>query len=145
MSEKLRDSIQQITDELLDHIVPQEQMDLINDFAFPLPITVICELLGIPAENRQQFRAWSNAFFDRNVSFQGDTEEPAEIGEFVCYLKALIIEKRERPDDRLVSQLVRVEEAGDNLSENELIAMIWLLLVAGHETTVNLIGNGTLE
>jgi len=145
MSKQLRDSIQQITDELLDHVQPQGQMDLINDFAFPLPITVICELLGIPVENRQKFRAWSNAFFDRNVSFQGDTEEPAEIGEFVRYLKALISEKREWPDDRLVSQLVRVEEAGDKLSENELVAMIWLLLVAGYETTVNLIGNGTLE
>ncbi|HET8845157.1 MAG TPA: cytochrome P450 [Ktedonobacteraceae bacterium] len=145
MSEQLRGSIQQITDELLDHVLPLGQMDLINDFAFPLPITVICELLGVPHENRQKVRAWSSAFFDQGVSTQGDSEEPAELVEFVRYLKALIIEKRERPDDRLVSQLVHVEEAGDKLSENELIAMIWLLLVAGHETTVNLIGNGTLE
>jgi len=110
MSEQLRNSIQQITDDLLDRVQMQGQMDLITDFAFPLPLTVICDLLGIPGDHRQQFRAWSNAFFDRDVSFQGDSEEPAEIGAFVRYLKTLIIEKRERPDDRLVSQLVRAGE-----------------------------------
>jgi len=145
MSEQLRNSIQQITDELLDSVQPQGQMDLINDFAFPLPITVICELLGVPADHRHKFRVWSNAFFDRDVSPQVATEEPAEMGEFVHYLQALVAEKRKWSDDRLISQLVHVEEAGDTLSEHELVAMIWLLLVAGHETTVNLIGNGTLE
>ncbi len=145
MIEQLRPRVQQITDELLDQVQSQGQMDLISDFAFPLPITVICEMLGVPVEDRQKFRVWSNAFVDRSGLFQEDTEELPELGEFVHYLQALIKEKRERPDDRLVSQLVRVEEAGDKLSENELISMIFLLLVAGHETTVNLIGNGVLE
>jgi cytochrome P450 len=145
MIEQWRLRIQHITDELLDQVQSQGQMDLISDFAFPLPITVICEMLGVPVEDRLKFRLWSNAFLDRSGLFQADSEELPEQGEFVRYLQALIKEKRERPDDRLVSQLVRVEETGDKLSEHELISMIWLLLVAGHETTVNLIGNGVVE
>ena len=145
MIEQLRPRIQHITDELLDQVQSQGQMDLIGNFAFPLPITVICEMLGVPVEDRLKVRVWSNAFLDRSGLLQADTEELPELGEFVRYLQALMKEKRERPDDRLVSQLVRLEEAGDKLSENELISMIWLLLVAGHETTVNLIGNGVFE
>ena len=145
MIEQWRPRIQHITDELLDQVQAQGQMDLISDFAFPLPITVICEMLGVPVEDRLKFHVWSTAFLDRSGLFQADAEEPPELGEFVRYLQALMQEKRERPDDRLVSQLVRVEEAGDTLAEHELCSMIFLLLVAGHETTVNLIGNGVLE
>jgi cytochrome P450 len=144
MIEQMRPRIQQIADELLDQVQERGQMDLIADFAFPLPITVICELLGVPVEDRQKFRAWSNALLDRSGILIANTEPPAELGEFAHYLQALVAEKRERPDDRLVSQLVGVEESGDKLAENELISMIWLLLIAGHETTVNLIGNGVL-
>ena len=145
MIEQLSPRIQDITDELLDRVQSQGQMDLISNFAFPLPITVISEMLGVPVEDRQKLRTWSSAFLDRSGLFQPDAEEPPEVGEFVHYLQALIKEKRERPDDHLVSQLVSIEEAGDKLSENELISMIFLLLIAGHETTVNLIGNGVLE
>lgn len=145
MIEQLRPRIQHITDELLDQVQAQGQMDLISDFAFPLPITVICEMLGIPVEDRLKFREWSKAFLDRSGLFQAETAQLPDLLEFAQYLLALIAEKRERPDDRLVSQLVRVEEAGDTLSEQELLSMIFLLLVAGHETTVNLIGNGVLE
>jgi len=145
MIELLRGRIQDIADELLDQMQSQGQMDLINDFAFPLPITVICELLGVPVEDQQNFRLWSNAFLNRSGMFQAYNEEMPELKAFVSYLQALIKEKRERPDDRLVSQLVSIEEAGDKLSEHELISMLFLLLVAGHETTVNLIGNGVLE
>jgi cytochrome P450 PksS len=120
-------------------------MDLIGDFAFQLPITVICEMLGVSLEDRQKVRRWSNAFLDRTGLFQEGPEELPLLVEFVQYLQALVQEKQKRPDDRLISQLVRVEESGDVLSENELISMIFLLLVAGHETTVNLIGNGVLE
>jgi cytochrome P450 len=144
MIEQLRPRISQITDSLLDQVQSQGQMDLISDFAFQLPVTVICEMLGIPIEDRLKFRAWSSTFLDRSGLLQGEAEEPREMGEFVRYLRALIKEKRERPDDRLTSQLVRLEEAGDVLSEQELISMIFLLLVAGHETTVNLIGNGVV-
>src|SRR5581483_5846499 len=99
MIEQLRPRIQQITDELLDQVQAQGQMDLISDFAFPLPITVICEMLGVPAEDRQKFRVWSNAFLDRSGLLQANSEELPELGDFVRYLQALIKEKRERPDD----------------------------------------------
>jgi cytochrome P450 len=145
MIEQMRPRIQQIADELVDQVQMRGQMDLIADFAFPLPITVICELLGVPVEDRHKFRVWSNALLDQSGLLLANTEAPAALGEFARYLQALVVEKRERPDDRLVSQLVGVEEAGDRLAENELVSMIWLLLVAGHETTVNLIGNGVLE
>ena len=120
-------------------------MDLIDDYAFPLPITVIAKLLGVPAEDRKKFREWSNA------AFSGDTTQEyvektllPHMQAFTDYLRAMFEEKRENPKDDLVSALVRAERAGDRLSEDELLGMVFLLLVAGHETTVNLIGNGTL-
>src|SRR5690349_11227161 len=79
MIEQLRPRIQQIADELLDQVQSQGQMDLISDFAFPLPITVICEMLGVPVEDRQKFRVWSNAFLDRSGLFQANTEELPEL------------------------------------------------------------------
>jgi cytochrome P450 len=142
MIEGLRDRIQQITDDLLDQVEERGEMNLIDDFAFPLPVTVICEMLGIPVEDRKKFREWSNAILDQTGPFEERQEREAE--EFAAYLRRLVAIKNEHPDDRLVSQLVRVEEGGDRLSENELISMIFLLIVAGHETTVNLIASGTL-
>jgi cytochrome P450 len=120
-------------------------MDLIDDYAFPLPITVIAELLGVPAEDRDRFREWSNA------AVSGDTTQEyiekvllPHMQAFTDYLRAMFDEKRKNPKDGLISALVQAEEAGDKLSEDELMAMVFLLLVAGHETTVNLIGNGSL-
>jgi cytochrome P450 len=144
MIEGLRNRIQQITDDLLDQVQERGEMNLINDFAFPLPVTVICEMLGIPAEDRQQFRKWSNAILDQSGPFDANRQAPPEVEEFTDYVRRLIATKSEHPDDGLVSQLVQVEEGGDRLSENELISMIFLLIVAGHETTVNLIASGTL-
>ena len=120
-------------------------MDLIDDYAFPLPITVIAELLGVPAEDRNNFREWSDAAVSGNAS-QEYMEEILipHMQAFTDYLRALFEEKRANPKDDLVSALVRAEEAGDRLSEDELLGMVFLLLVAGHETTVNLIGNGVL-
>jgi cytochrome P450 len=143
MIEGLRNRIQQITDDLLDQVQGRGKMDLINDFAFLLPVTVICETLGIPLEDQKQFRIWSSAILDEPAPFQEAQPIPAA-EEFTSYLRRLIATKRERPDDGLVSQLVRVEEDGDKLSEDELIAMIFLLIIAGHETTVNLIASGAL-
>jgi cytochrome P450 len=144
MIEGLRNRIQQITDDLLDQVQERGEMNLIDDFAFLLPVTVICEMLGIPTEDRRQFRQWSNAILDQSRPFRPDNQAPPEAEEFTAYLRRLIATKSEHPDDGLVSQLVRVEEDGDTLSENELISMIFLLIVAGHETTVNLIASGTL-
>lgn len=143
MIEQLRPRIQQITDELLDAVQEQGQMDLIADFAFPLPITVISDMLGIPVTQRQQFRAWTQTIVQSQVPGKGEAGRAAE-EEFVEYIKTLIAYKKQHPDNTLTSGLVLAEDSGDKLSENELIAMIFLLITAGHETTVNLIGNGML-
>lgn len=144
MIEQLRPRVQQITDELLDAVQERGEMDLIADFAFPLPIIVILELLGVPAADRQQFRDWVQAITltpdgPEKVAASASAEEA-----FFYYIKRLLAEKREHQSLDLISSLVQVEENGDTLSEIELISMIWLLIVAGHETTVGLIGAGTL-
>jgi cytochrome P450 len=143
--ERLRPRVQAISDGLLDAVQDRGEMDLIDDYAFPLPITVIAELLGVPAEDRNNFREWSDAAVSGNAS-QEYMEEILipHMQAFTDYLRALFEEKRANPGDDLVSGLVRAEEAGDRLSEDELLGMVFLLLVAGHETTVNLIGNGVL-
>jgi cytochrome P450 len=143
--ERMRPRVQAIADELLDAVQDKGKMDLIDDYAFPLPITVIAELLGVSAEDRNKFREWSNA------AVSGDTTKEymekillPHMQAFTDYLRAMFEEKRKNPKDDLISALVQAEEAGDKLSEDELLAMVFLLLVAGHETTVNLIGNGML-
>jgi len=148
--ERLRPRVQQIADKLLDSVQHQGEagkMDLIDDYAFPLPIIVITELLGVPSKDGAKFRAWSNAVV--GVEVAGDCElfpEPrrAALTNFAAYLRSLFEEKRANPKDDLVSALLLAEEEGDTLSEGELVAMVFLLLIAGHETTVNLIGNGVL-
>jgi cytochrome P450 len=142
--ERMRPRIQSIADELLDAVEGRGEMDLIDDYAFPLPIIVIAELLGVPAADRNKFREWSD------IAVSGDmTQEYVErmlpaMEAFVGYLRVMFEEKRENPGENLFSKLVGAEEAGDTLTEDELLAMAFLLLVAGHETTVNLIGNGIL-
>jgi cytochrome P450 len=143
--ERMRPRVQAIADALLDAMQDRHEMDLVDDYAFPLPITVIAELLGVSTEDRDKFREWSDA------AVSGDTTQEyvetillPHMQAFISYLRAMFEEKRENPKDDLVSALVRAEEAGDKLSEDELLAMVFLLLVAGHETTVNLIGNGML-
>jgi cytochrome P450 PksS len=139
MIEQMRGRIQQITDELLDAVQGWGTMDLITDFAYPLPITVISEMLGIPITDRQQFRIWTQALVNRQ-----EEAPQVSIETFISYIKTLVDEKRVHPGNDLTSKLVQAEEQGDQLNEHELISMIFLLIVAGHETTVNLLGNGTL-
>ncbi len=143
MIEQLRPRIEQVADELLHAVQARGTMDLIADFAFPLPITVICELLGVPIEDRQQFRIWSQAIVAGPMGAQPE-QALAALEAFIQYIKNLLADKRIHPGNDLTSGLVQVEEQGDRLSEEELISMIWLLIIAGHETTVNLIGNGML-
>jgi cytochrome P450 len=148
--ERLRPHIQQIVDGLLARVESQGSMDLIEEFAYPIPVIVICELLGVPVEDHQQFKAWSldiarglDAIMlpvDSEVTRRSGTARQALLG----YFRGLIAERRVLPRDDLLSGLIAAEEAGDRLSEDELLATCILLLVAGHETTVNLIGNGTL-
>ncbi len=144
MVEQWRGRIQTITDELLDAVQEKGQMDLINDLAFPLPMTVITEMLGVPDSDRTKFRAWSNAVIDASGNPEAFVNIREGIQEFDAYLIQLINEKRTHTGDDLLSKLIQVESAGDKLSEGELVSMVFLLLVAGHETTVNLIGNGIL-
>jgi cytochrome P450 len=137
--EALRPRIEQITDDLLDAMAGREQVDLIDALAFPLPIQVICELLGIPLADQDSFRKWSN------ILVGGQTlrdQLPAAMTALVTYVRELIAERRQRPGDDLLSGLIAVHDKQDRLSENELSSMVFLLLIAGHETTVNLIGNG---
>ena len=145
MIEQLRPRIQRITDDLLDAVQGQRQMDLVADFAYPLPITVISEMLGIPVEDRARFRAWTQEMLIA-FSTPGQEKQAIAAGDtFIAYIKDLLTKKREQPGADLISDLLLVEEQGDRLSEDELISTVWLLIVAGHETTVNLLSNGTLS
>ncbi|WP_203723691.1 cytochrome P450 family protein [Actinoplanes teichomyceticus] len=132
----LRPRIEQITDRLLDGLTGALEVDLIDALAFPLPFEVICELLGIPVEERRSFRGWSNTIILGDL---GSTDLAEAVRELSAYLRGLFARKRARPTDDLLGALLAVD--GDRLDMDELISMSVLLLVAGHETTVNLIGN----
>lgn len=139
--ESLAPRIQQITDGLLDAMEanPERRADLVDAFAFPLPMTVICELLGVPELDREAFRGWSNEIVARTSS----EAEASAYEEVPRYLTELIDAKRAAPGDDLLSAMIHaVDEGGDRLSPDELIGMCVLILIAGHETTVNMIGNG---
>jgi len=148
--EVLRPRVQAIVDELLDRVRDQGSMDLIEDFAYPLPVIVICEMLGVPLADRDRFKTWGldiarglDAIWlppDSEVAVRSAASRRA-IAE---YFRELIAERRTEPRGDLLSGLIAAEEAGDHLSVEELLATCILLLIAGHETTVNLIGNGTL-
>ena len=141
----LRPRVEAITSSLLDALEPRlaagETVDLLDTFAFPLPVTVICELLGIPAADHGEFRDWSHAV----LSDVGDPGALRAAGvAMFTYFTALVAAKRAEPGDDLVSALTGARDSGDSLDERELIAMLFLLLIAGHETTTNLIASGTL-
>jgi cytochrome P450 family 107 subfamily K polypeptide 1 len=149
--EALRPRIQAIAEELLDaaehaaaarmETAPNRMIELIDAFAYPLPMTVISELLGVPMEDRAQVRTWSEAL----IESQAPTEEMRSVlVDFTTYLRQLFEQKRRQPADDLTSQLVHAEEEGDKLDDEELLSMVFILIVAGHVTTVNLIGNAVL-
>ncbi len=145
--ERLRPRIVTLVDALLARAADAGSMDLIADFAYPLPVAVICEMLGIPEADRAEFHRWSG---DATRLLDPITDpEVLERGLvagawFVQYFAAFFERRRREPADDLVSELLAVEEAGDRLSLGELTSTCVLLLLAGHETTANLIGNGTL-
>ena len=140
----MHDRVQRIADELLDNVQAQGAMDLIDEYAFPLPIVVIAEMLGIPAADRDRFRAWSDAFVTPALTEAEWRQAERLLNEFTDYLGEIFAARRKEPRNDLITALIQAEEAGDQLSEEELYSMVVLLIVAGHETTVNLIGNGTL-
>jgi pimeloyl-[acyl-carrier protein] synthase len=145
MVEKLRPTISELADYLIDDMKGNTDHELIRDFSYLLPVFVITELLGIPKEDRHLFRKWGDAFisfidFNKTLS---DLELVADdITEASNYIRDLIAERRKNPKEDLISGLIVAEEAGDKLNLEELVATCMLLLIAGHETTVNLITNG---
>jgi cytochrome P450 PksS len=153
--EQMRPRIERLADELLDAALEHAgasktqrralgSIDVIRDYALPLPTTIIAEMLGVPVADRRRFHQWSSAIVAAGSSTWGLVKAVPNVLAIMRYIRKIIKGRRANPQDDLVSALVRAEEAGDTLSEEESVAMVFLLLVAGHETTVNLIGNGLL-
>ena len=147
--EGLRPRIQEVVDGLLDGAEDRRGMDVIEEFAYPIPVIVICEMLGVPVEDHERFRGWSLDLargLDASLMGQADLAHRAVESQRALseYFRGLIAQRRVAPRSDLLSLMIAAEEAGDRLSETELLATCILLLVAGHETTVNLLGNGIL-
>lgn len=144
--EQMGEDIQEVTDALLEKAAQGAQIDLIRDFAFPLPLTVMEDLLGIPTEDRPGFAPWAKRIAKAAASISITDQLLALHGAsyFRTYLRALIDRRRDQPGDDLITALIRAEEEGDKLSQDEVLSMILLLLIAGYETTVHLISNGVL-
>lgn len=144
MITEMRGRIQEITDELLEKIAGKDHVNLIDDFAFPLPIIVICEILGILAEDRDKFRLWSNSLIEGSGGeHAGDIF--LHMQQFTQYLGERLAKVRANLGQDLISQLILAEDEGEKLTEKELYGVVSLLIIAGHETTVNLIGNTVLS
>ncbi|MGX7596768.1 cytochrome P450 family protein [Planococcus plakortidis] len=143
MIDGMKGRIQEIADGLLDGFAGKSRVNLIDEFAFPLPIIVICEILGVPSQDRDKFRMWSNSLIE-GTSGEAGVSVYEHMNEFIRYLGEWFEKVREQPGDDLISRLIEAEEAGDRLSEKELYGLVSLLIIAGHETTVNLIGNTVL-
>lgn len=141
--ERLRERMQVLADELLDVAARSAEFDLVHGYALPIPATVIADLLGVPATDRDRFHQWSSVMVSITSGPDLLRALPSALL-FMRYLRRLFAMRRVEPRDDLTTALVQAEEAGDHLSADELLSMVFLLLVAGHETTVNLIASGTL-
>lgn len=152
--EAMRPRIQKLTDDLLDAAeraaeargerAPDRRMDLIEAFAYPMPVTVISDMLGIPLADRAQVKQWTENLLraDRRRAGGMDAETITGLRQFTSYLRDLFVLKRQTPAGDMITDLLRAEEAGDKLCEDEVLSTVFLLYLAGHVTTVNLIGNG---
>ena len=145
MVEQLRPRIQELADDLLDRVEGRRSMDLSADYAFPLPITVIAELLGVADADQSRFKEWSDAIITPAIGPEAMERFFERMGEFVEYLTALFAARRADPQHDLVSALLAARDEEDALTEEELFGTVVLLIVAGHETTVGLIGNAVLN
>ncbi|MDV9191193.1 cytochrome P450 [Streptomyces sp. SR27] len=132
--------VQELTDRLIDSFVEKGSADLIHEFAFPLPIYAICDLLGVPEEDQDDFRDWAGMMIRHGGGPRGGVAR--SVKKMRGYLAELIHRKREEPGDDLISGLIKASDHGEHLTENEAAAMAFILLFAGFETTVNLVGNG---
>ena len=146
--ESMRSRIQAIVNELLDAVQESGRMDVIRDFAYPLPAIVICDILGLLPEDREQFKRWSDEIIGLTATnpLTVEAAERAQQGllELRDYFGRLVVDRRQNPRSDMLSLLVEAEEQGDKLSQAELLSTSVTLLVAGHETTTHLIGNGLL-
>ena len=145
--EQLRPRIENIVADLLDRLDGAAEIELVRDFAIPLPVIVIAEMLGVPATDRERLKAWSDTLavlVDPMQATGGLAPIEKAFSELRDYLHQIIAARRVAPRDDLISALVAAEEAGDTLTEVELLSLVVLLLAAGNETTTNLIGNGVL-
>jgi len=142
MVANLQPKIEAIACDLLDQMKNKETIDLIDTFAFPLPIIVICDLLGIPFEDREQFRMWSNTFVEAVNDPERLQKISSALEDFSKYIDDFVDSKQHNLKDDLISHLIKAEENGDQLTKLEVRSLIFLLIIAGHETTVGLIGNG---
>lgn len=152
----MRPGIQEIVDALLDRAerdaaargetAPNRRMELVQAFAYPFPVTVISDMLGIPREDRERIRGWTENLLrvDRGRDREMDEEVRAGLREFIAYLEALFVRKRAEPGDDMISRMVLAEEDNDVLMAEELLATVFLMYLAGHVTTVNLVGNGVV-
>jgi cytochrome P450 len=147
--EQLREHIQDIVDRLLDRVVPTGRMEVLSDFAAPLPAIVSAELLGLPAADHEQLKAWSADYAAVIGNFQHDPECAGRVlrsvEEMTAYFRAAMREQERRPSGGLIGSLLMAEVDGSRLSEDELIANVIITMVGGQETTTNLIGNGLLS
>ncbi|MGD6865242.1 cytochrome P450 family protein [Bacillus cereus] len=144
MIAQLDGRIQRIADDLISDIERKGTLNLVDDYSFQLPIIVISEMLGIPKEDQAKFRIWSHAVIASPETPEEIKETEKQLSEFITYLQYLVDIKRKEPKEDLVSALILAESEGHKLSARELYSMIMLLIVAGHETTVNLITNTVL-
>ncbi|CAM5590930.1 cytochrome P450 family protein [Streptomyces chartreusis] len=140
--ERLRAPIRETADRLLDALGPHGTTDLIASYAAPLPITVICDLLGVPDRHRRDFRVWTDTLVAPDPSRPQDAK--AAVVAMLGFFGELLADKREEPADDLLSDLIAVRDEGDRLSEDELMSLAFLILFAGYENTVQLIGNAVL-
>ncbi|WP_130510193.1 cytochrome P450 family protein [Krasilnikovia cinnamomea] len=140
--ESLRPRIQETADALLDAAAARGSADLVRDYAGPLPVAVICELLGVPAADRDEFRSWTDTMMTPPAHDRAAAARA--VGAIHAYLEKLLAAKRAEPGDDLLSALIAVRDDGDRLSEHELTSLAFLLLLAGYENTVHAIGTGLL-
>lgn len=146
MMEQMRGQIEEVTNTLIDQAQARGKMDAVADFALPVPLTIISKILGVPLKDQHKFHNWT-----KNVLELGSSPSALNVLRllpslyfFMRYVRNQLRLRRADPRDDLLTALVQAEEAGDKLSEDECIGMVFLLLIAGHETTVNLIASGTL-
>ena len=147
MVQSLRPRIEMLVDDALDGMAARGRADVIGDLAFPLPFTVISEMLGMPEGNRDEVRGWSHTLtktLDPILTPEEVQDTLAAADNMVAHVQDVLAWKREHPSDDLLSGLLAAEDEGETLTEQELLDQVMLLYVAGHETTVNLIGNATL-